>query len=74
MVEISGYIIANAGWSEEIKLKMGAATFGTTPAEAWRRHIGYDRWTSLDRPMLIQGWSDRGWRPHPVTLRLENNC
>lgn len=70
-MKIGGYIIAQMDWSDSIKLEMGSSTFASSPAEAWNKRIGLDRATSIDRPVIIQRWSDRGWKPFKVTLELD---
>ena len=64
-----GYIIAHKDWVPGVKLHMAAHTFSTTPAEAWRRHIGPGV-APIDVSTRIQLWHDRGYRAHKATLSL----
>lgn len=70
-MKINGFIISNKDYSNLVKLEMGSHTFSTSTADAWNKHIGYDKATSLDRPIIIQRWMDRGWKPFKVTLELD---
>lgn len=65
---IDGYIIVGPGWTDDIQMEMGMRTLARTPVGAWRLHLGYDSWLSIDRPILVQRWWDRGYRVRPVRL------
>lgn len=71
MTTRSGYIIANRGWPDDVKLGMGAHTFGASAVVAWLRHIGPTDNYGPDFSVLVQRWSDRGYGPHKATLTLE---
>jgi hypothetical protein len=64
---IKGYIISNKEWSDNIKLEMGMSSFGRTPGDAWRRHV---RDKGIDFPIFVQRWSDMGYKPFQVEVRL----
>jgi hypothetical protein len=67
---LTGFVIANNGWSDQISLEMGCRSFGTTAGEAWRRHIGSER-SRIDFPIIVQRWSDRGYGPRRVTIQMQ---
>lgn len=64
---VDGFIIVNRGWDALTQLQMGMSSFGRTPAEAWRRHVGHEKATSQDFPIYVQRWSDKGYGPIAVT-------
>lgn len=70
---LAGYIIANSYWTEAIRLEMGMKSFATTPAEAWRRHIGHHV-SKLDFSTHVQRWHDRGHRPYRVEVTFKESA
>ena len=70
MITITGYIISYRGWNEQTQLDMGMSSFAWSAAEAWRRHIGYDKARTLDFPILVQRWSDKGFGPIRVNASI----
>ena len=68
----TGYIIAQSGWTDSVKLKMGKHTIADSAADAWRYHVGFEKAATLDFPMLVQRWSNMGYKPFRVTLTLDN--
>lgn len=69
MSYLDGYIIANSGWEDAVKMEMGARTFATSAAYAWRYHIGFNV-SDRDASTYIQRWHDKGYKPFKVRLSL----
>jgi hypothetical protein len=66
---MKAYIISNKEWSEKILLEMGLKTLSTTIGEAWRRHVGNNH-NPIDYPIIVQRWSDKGYKPFEVEVNL----
>lgn len=75
---LEGYVIVPpiSPWEHrvDIWLDMGYRSFGKTPAEAWRRHIGpYSIEDVNDRSLFgrkVQFWFDRGYRVKQARLEI----
>lgn len=67
---LDGFIIAQRDWTPDVRLAMGAHTFGATAAEAWRRHIGQPKNYGPDFSTIVQRWSEKGYGPHVVRMEL----
>ena len=69
MIVIEGFVIIPplSPWDEkhkdEIIASMSHASFGKTPAEAWRRYVHPSQYENdADLSIKIQRWHDRGYR------------
>ncbi len=71
MAELRGYIIAQKEWNDETALAMSHGTFSTTTVQAWMRHTGYTGRFNGECSAKVQLWSNRGYSPRCVTLKIE---
>lgn len=68
-MKISGFVITGPG---ETGLEYG--TFGRTMGEAWSRHCQFGPRGVQDkgeRSIQIQRWSQRGYKPTPATMEID---
>jgi hypothetical protein len=78
MAKMEGFVIVPpiSPWDEEhrveIELDNAKRTFGATPAEAWRRHIGTNHVSAGagEFARRVQHWHDRGYRVRSAVLEI----
>lgn len=66
-MKINGFVIMIDAGSP----MLASDTFAHTAHEAWSRKIGAMQAVSPDRPIIIQRWHDRGYRPVKATMEIE---
>lgn len=82
MIKIDGFVVVHpiSPWDaphrEDIISDLSYRSFGKTPAEAWRRHVGpYTRDDADDKSLFgrkVQFWFDRGYRIKKATMEIHD--
>ena len=75
-MKIDGYVIVPPVnvWDDPVKIipAMAYNTFGTTPLDAWLKHLGDNRYNRNSTKQIIQRWFDIGYRLRQATLIIED--
>lgn len=75
-MKIDGYVIVPPVdvWDDPVKIipAMSYNTFGTTPLDAWLKHLGDNRYNRNSTKQIIQRWFDVGYRLRQATLIIED--
>ncbi len=73
MAELRGYIISANHWADNIALRMGCWTFGTTATEAWCRHLGAKKCDTItgDLSKQMNAWVDKNYGPRKVIMHTD---
>ena len=75
-MKIDGYVIVPPVnvWDDPVKIipAMSYNTFGTTPLDAWLKHLGDNRYNRNSTKQIIQRWFDVGYRLRQATLIIDD--
>ena len=75
-MKIDGYVIVPPVnvWDDPAKIipAMSYNTFGTTPLDAWLKHLGDNHYNRNSTKQIIQRWFDVGYRLRQATLIIED--
>ena len=75
-MKIDGYVIVPPVnvWDDPAKIipAMSYNTFGTTPLDAWLKHLGDNRYNRNSTKQIIQRWVDVGYRLRQATVVIND--